>query len=100
MTFFAIFRENLLFCTFDTRPVRHRCKENIRSNFRRNDSSQKHKAQKAASELNRLMSVTAKEWANEVRKTGWKDKYLIDTSALYPMLLDGMSLDSNKFAIS
>ncbi|MHB1830472.1 MAG: type II toxin-antitoxin system VapC family toxin [Candidatus Micrarchaeaceae archaeon] len=29
-----------------------------------------------------------------------KGKYLIDTSALYPMLLEGITLDPNKFAIS
>lgn len=29
-----------------------------------------------------------------------KDRYLIDTSALYPMLLKGISLDPNKFVIS
>ncbi len=29
-----------------------------------------------------------------------KGKYLIDTSALYPMLLEGMILDPNKFVIS
>ncbi len=29
-----------------------------------------------------------------------KDKYLIDTSALYPILLKGISLDPNKFFIS
>ena len=29
-----------------------------------------------------------------------KGKYLIDTSALYPMLLRGMTLDPNKFVIS
>ena len=29
-----------------------------------------------------------------------KDKYLIDTSALYPMLLKGVMIDSNKFVIS
>ena len=29
-----------------------------------------------------------------------KGKYLIDTSALYPMLLQGMTLDPNKFVIS
>ena len=29
-----------------------------------------------------------------------KVKYLIDTSALYPMLLEGITLDPNKFVIS
>ena len=29
-----------------------------------------------------------------------KDRYLIDTSALYPMLLKGISLDPDKFVIS
>ncbi len=29
-----------------------------------------------------------------------KGKYLVDTSALYPMLLEGMTLDPNKFVIS
>lgn len=29
-----------------------------------------------------------------------KGKYLIDTSALYPMLLKGVALDPNKFVIS
>ena len=29
-----------------------------------------------------------------------RGKYLIDTSALYPMLLEGVTLDPNKFVIS
>lgn len=33
-------------------------------------------------------------------KSEQKDRYLIDTSALYPMLLKGIFLDSNKFVIS
>ena len=33
-------------------------------------------------------------------QVGKRGKYLIDTSALYPMLLEGITLDSNKFAIS
>lgn len=31
---------------------------------------------------------------------GKKGRYLIDTSALYPMLLQGIALDPNKFVIS
>ncbi len=33
-------------------------------------------------------------------KSEQKDRYIIDTSALYPMLLKGIPLDPNKFVIS
>src|SRR5271157_6012910 len=33
-------------------------------------------------------------------RQGMRCRYLIDTSALYPMLIEGIALDSEKFAVS